>query len=89
MSVNSRTEYKPHEYLRTEANIEFNKMVTKVRRLNRRVRLLERQTEILFDALSSLVQVQETKTLLEHIKTLRDIARRYAEDEADENGGES
>lgn len=66
------------------SDITFSKYVRRIDRLTHRCDLMSRQIEILCDALYSLVTVQETRTLLAHVRELRSIARRYGEEKADE-----
>lgn len=67
------------------ANVTLAVTVARVKRLNRRCRLLERQVEILCNVIHSM-QFQE---LLAQVKALQDVGERYAEDDEDERGGES
>ena len=59
------------------ANVTFDVMVGKVRRLNRRVRLLERQVEIL----CNLMQSVQYQGLLAQVKALQDVGERYADED--------
>ena len=76
--------YEPHQYLTTEANVEFGRMVAKVQRLNRRMRLVQRQIEILCSVLLNYITSEQTKDAIAQIENLSTLARRHQA--ADENG---
>jgi hypothetical protein len=62
-------------------NVRLSVMVGKVRRLNRRCRLLERQVEILCDVMLSLITVERSRGLLEQIRFLSEESSENRRDE--------
>ena len=70
----------------SDRRVTFDVMVGRVRRLNRRCRLLERQIEILYDVLYDLITVERSRGLMQHVKNLQTVGERYADHEEDERG---
>ena len=62
------------------ANVTLDVLAGRVNRLNHRCKLMGRQIEILCDAMLHIIESNQNRALLEHLKILRVIEHRYVDE---------
>ena len=64
----------------TDDRVEFSVMVQRVRRLDRKCKLLSRQVELLCLILMDFISTERTRMAVEQIRNLQAIGRRHEHD---------